>query len=353
MGNTDNVFLDKLLASLIRRKKIYSAVLCVESGDGRFSWTGAAGNMQADSRYFLTSVTKLYVTAVVIRLIENEFLGLDDKISNYLPEHYVSRIHRINGVDRSEEITVRSLLSNTSGLPDYFFQKNEDGYSAADQLLSGKDEPWDLDKAVQAIKSMQAKFPPEKKGKAFYSDTNYKLLERIIENVTGKPIGLVFREHIFEPLQLKNTYLYVDINDKTPVPFYYKSKKLWLPEYVASTKAEGIVTTAEECMLFLKAFFQGYLFPIETIDLLKRWNLILPPQGLFYYGVGIEKLWIPMVASPFKPLREVMGFWGQTGSFAWYNPDTDLYICGTTNQADGTGHTATARVILKMIKKAW
>ena len=81
-----------------------------------------------------------------------------------------------------------------------------------------------------------------------------------------------------------------------------------------------------------------------------NWNLIFPPPGLFYFGIGLEKLFIPWIASPFKPGGEILGFWGQTGSFAFYNPKTDLYFCGTTNQINGAGHRKAANVMLKIIK---
>ncbi len=354
MGTSDNKFLNKLLTNLITKDRIFSAVLCVESGDGRLSWTGAAGDMNAGSRYFLASVTKLYVTVVVMRLVEEKALNLDDSIAKFLPEEYTQGLHVLRGVDYSAQITLRNLISNTSGLPDYFFHKKSDGKSAADLLLDGVDEPWDAEKTISTVKQMKPKFRPGKKGKASYSDTNYQLLGKIIETVTGKTMGEVFREYIFDPLNLKDTYLYTDTDDDSPVFFYYKSKKLWLPNYMSAVSAEGgIVSTAAECMLFLKAFFQGHFFPVEDIEQLKQWNLLVPPPGLFMYGIGLEKLWVPRIVTPFKPVGEILGFWGQTGSFAWYNPDTDLYFTGTTNQIDGSGHAAVGKAILKMIKKAW
>jgi D-alanyl-D-alanine carboxypeptidase len=45
-----------------------------------------------------------------------------------------------------------------------------------------------------------------------------------------------------------------------------------------------------------------------------------------------------------------LGFWGQTGSFAFYNPESDLYFCGTTNQINGEGHRAATDAMLKIIK---
>ncbi len=58
---------------------------------------------------------------------------------------------------------------------------------------------------------------------------------------------------------------------------------------------------------------------------------------MFYFGIGLEKLPTPRIFFPFKPIKEIVGFWGQTGSFAFYNPDTDLYFSGTTNQISGNG----------------
>jgi D-alanyl-D-alanine carboxypeptidase len=343
--------LNHVLNKMIANKKVFSVVLCVENSDRSFSWTGAAGNIQKDSRFFIASVTKLYITAVMMRLIEENRIQLGRKISEYLPDHLCKGLHVLRGIDYSDVITVSHLLSNTSGLPDYFFHKQSNGKTVASSLMEGNDEHWHLDRTIGLIKNLKPKFKPGAKGKASYSDTNYQLLGRIIENITGKKIGEVFDDYIFSELKLYNTYAYTDTNDNTPVPFYYKYKRLWLPNYIASVTAEGgIVSTAKEIMIFLKEFFNGRFFPKERIDELKHWNLILPPPGLFYFGIGLEKLWTPRIFSLFKPIKEIIGFWGQTGSFAFYNSDTDLYFCGTTNQINGAGHRAAGNAILKIIK---
>lgn len=342
---------DLLTHKMIDNKRVYSAVVCVETGDRSISFTSAAGAMFKESKFFIASVTKLYVTAVMMRLVEEHRIHLDDKISKHLEKEFCEGIHSYRGIDYSNAITVRHLISNTSGLPDYFFHKQANGKTAADDLIDGKDEPWPLEKTIPLVKQLKPNFKPGAGVK--YSDTNYQLLGRIIENVAGKEIGKVFDEFIFSELNLKNTYAYKDIKDQSPVPFYYKSNRLWLPEYVASITVEGgIVSTAEDLMLFLKAFFAGRFFPKEKINDLKQWRLLLPPPGLFYYGVGLEKLWTPFFVSPFKPIKEILGFWGQTGSFAFYNPKSDIYICGTTNQINGKGHRVAGSAMLKIIKSA-
>lgn len=347
----NETLLNDLLVNMVDNKSIFSAVLCVENSDRSFSWTGAAGNMEKDSRFFIASVTKLYVTAVVMQLIQEKRIALDDKISTYLSDEFCEGLHIYKGVDYSNEITVAHLISNTSGIPDYFFHKQANGRTAADDLMEGNDEAWHLDKTIGLIKNLTPKFKPGAKGKAAYSDSNYQLLGRIIENITGKNIGEVFHEYIFSKLDVSNTYIYDNINDDTPVPFYYKSQQLWLPQYIASVGVEGgIVSTADELMIFLKESFNGRFFPKKRIDDLKQWNLIMPPPGMFQFGIGLEKLWIPRIVSPFKPIKEILGFWGQTGSFAFYNPQTDLYFCGTTNQINGKGHRLTSNAMVKTIK---
>ena len=348
---TDTLF-EKSLEKMLKKKNIFGAVLSVEAGNSSISWTDGAGNLKADDKYFIASVTKLYVTAVMLILREKGALSFQDKIIDYFSEDLIGGLHVLDGVDYTEEITIAHLLSNTSGIPDYFYYEKPKG-EAADGLLAGKDEPWPLEKAIKQAKSRKPKFKPGQKGKVHYSDTNYQLLGAIIEKLTSSWIGDVFQELIFQPLNLKETYAYKEVNDTDPVPFYYKSQPVIAPKYMASVTAEGgIVSTARENMIFLKAFFSGYFFPKELIAELKQnWNMIYFP-GQFYFGMGLEKLWVPRVFSPFKPVGEVLGFWGQTGAFAFHNPETDLYFTGTINQASGMGHSAAYKAIINIIKSA-
>jgi D-alanyl-D-alanine carboxypeptidase len=348
----NDLLLNQIAQKMQRNKSVFGAVLCVEKGDSSISWVGGVGNMKAEDRYFIASVTKLYVTAVMLMLRAENSVTFTDNIYKYFPEELINGIHVLDGVDYTRDISIAHLLSNTSGIPDYFYYDKPKGEAATD-LMQGNDQPWPLDKAIQRAKTLKPKFKPGQKGKVHYSDTNYQLLGGIIEKVTGKWIGDVFKEYIFQQLNLKDTYAFQDINDTTPVPFYYKSQEVRSPRYMASVTAEGgIVSTAKETMVFLKAFFNSFFFPKETLGELKEnWNMIYFP-GQFYFGLGLEKLWTPRLFSPFKPIKEVLGFWGQTGAFAFYNPETDLYFTGTINQASGFGHSAAYNAILKIIKSA-
>lgn len=335
---------------MLKNKSVYGAVFCVENSDKSISFIEGIGDIKSDDRYFIASVTKLYVTAVMIMLREEGKLDFSDRMHTYFPEGLIDKIHVLNGKDNTKDITIAHLLSNTSGIPDYFYYDKPKG-EAASMLLTGKDQAWPLDKAVMNAKKLKPKFMPGQKGKVNYSDTNFQLLGGIIEKVTGRQIGEVFDEYIFKPLGLKDTYAYKDLADTTPVPMYYKTQKIHAPNYMASVTAEGgIVSTAKESMAFVKAFFEGFFFPKEMIEELKtNWNMIYFP-GQFFFGLGLEKLWTPRIFTPVKPIGEVLGFWGQSGAFAWYNPKTGLFFTGTINQASGFGHSAAYRAIIRIIK---
>ncbi|MCM3629696.1 beta-lactamase family protein [Paenibacillus glycanilyticus] len=254
--------LDRLIRSAVDNKRIFGAVMRVEAGNRQLSWNGAAGNMNVASPFFIASTTKLYITAVLLRLREQDKIRLTDKVSLYLDKNRISGIHHYQGIDYSDELTIEQLMAHTTGLPDYFQQKGKGGRSLEDSLMAGHDQAWSLDSVIEEVKRMKPRFSPGTKGKALYSDTNYQLLGRIIEIVTKHPLNDVFKEYIYKPLSLSRTYMYTDRQDQTPQPLYYKESPLHIPLAMASFGPDGgIVSTADELMRFLRAFFEGELFP--------------------------------------------------------------------------------------------
>ncbi|WP_100372327.1 serine hydrolase domain-containing protein [Bacillus sp. FJAT-45037] len=332
----ESSFVAELVSTAVSKKNIYGAVLCVENVDSSLSLLYGAGNLTVNKPYFIASVTKLYVTAVLLKLKSKNCLNLQDKISEYLSEEILHELHIYKGIEYSKDITIKHLMSNTSGIPDYF------SANLVRELTAGKDQSWGFERTIESAKQKKPTFVPGKK--AQYSDTNYQLLGKIIEEITNKDIHTVFKEFIFDELNLKDTYLFEDVNENQPAPIYYKDKEIYLPKYMSSIGPEGgIVSTAKESMIFLKAFFDGHFFPKEYFDELKDWKLLFGP-GLFFYGVGIANQ--PIFVKELK--NGLIGHWGQTGAFSFYHPKTELFFTGTTNQF--YGQTVAARMMVKIIK---
>lgn len=324
----DTILLDKIVQKTVDRKSVFGTIVSVRSGTE--SWTGAAGDLQESQPYFIASTTKLFVTAVILRLRTENKLQLDDPIGGYLPASIMDRLHVYKGEDYSNQITIRHLLSQTSGLPDYFQDKSKGSKGLLEEITAGHDCSWTFEEAVEMSKKVKPLFKPGTKGKAHYSDTNYQLLGKIIEQVTGKDIATVFSDMIVLPLGLQHTYLYADSTDKIPATIYYKSMPLRIPKAMASFKADGgIVSTAEESMLFITAFFEGKLFPKAYLSELYSWNRIMFPLE---YGVGLMRFKLPRIFSPFKAIPAFVGHSGLSGAFMYYIPEKQVFITGTVNQ---------------------
>jgi CubicO group peptidase (beta-lactamase class C family) len=218
-------------------------------------------------------------------------------------------------------------MSFTSGLPCYLTDKQANGTKAMAELEAGSDQSWPIEKVIREVKKMKPHFPPGKKGRAKYSDTNHQILGLIIEKITGEYVRVVLK-NLFRELSLTRTSLCEDVSSQTFVPIRHKSEEIHVPLFLNSTQND-IISTAKDQMTFLKAFFGGHFFPKERLSELEKWNRIFFP---FQYGVGIQRFHMPRILSPLSPVPPMVGHCGSVGSVAFYVPDKDLYITGSTNQ---------------------
>ncbi len=339
----DKEKIQNILNKSIDNKSIFGTVLTVEKGNE--SWSGSAGNLVASKPYFIASTTKLYITAIILKLRAERKLSLDDKISKYLTPEIMKNLHVYKGVDYSCELTIKQLLSHTSGLPDYFEDKLPTGKSLLQELSEGKDQSWTFEQSVEMAKGMKPKFAPDTKGKAHYSDTNFQLLGKIIEQIYNNKIAVVLQDEIFKPLAFKETYLYVDSSDKNPAIMYFKNKTLDIAKAMTSFGPDGgIVSTSEETMTFVKAFFNGQFFPKNYLQELYVWNKVMFPLE---YGVGVMQFKLPAFFSALKPIPAFVGHSGLSGAFAYFIPEKDVYLTGTVNQINNPG--TSYKMLIKII----
>jgi len=326
-GKLNKSILDQLVNNVITKKYMYGAVFYVSSGDNSIDLISASGNIKEDSQYYIASINKLFVSAIILKLYTEKKVDLQDKISKYLPEEVVRGLHVYKGKEFSHDLSLAHLMSHTSGLPCYLIDKQSNGKTTMKELEAGIDQSWPIHKVIQEVKRMEPHFPPGKEGRAKYIDTNHQILGLIIENITRESVHIVLK-NLFREMKLTKTYVCEDAHDRIFVPIRYKSETRHIPLFLTSTKND-IISTAKDQMTFLKAFFNGYFFPKERLNELEKWNKIFFP---FKYGIGIQKFYMPRVLSPFHPVPDMLGHCGSTGSAAFYVPDMDIYITGTINQ---------------------
>jgi len=340
--------LEKLLQKQIKHQKISNIVIDIQTGDNSFEWSGSAGisvpekqtEMRADSPYFIASITKIFTASAIMLLHEQKKLNLEDSVTTFFPKNKIDSIHNYKGKDYSNELKIYHLVNQTSGLADYFEQKNKKGNNFLDKILEDGDADWNIEVVLEIVKNnLKPKFPPAlEQGinhKAYYSDTNYQLLGAILEKLLEKSLGQIFDEFFFTPLELANTYVFGDdvavFDREAPATIYHNETPLYMPKAMRSFWSDGaIVSTAEEQNLFMKALFGGKIFKDgKTFEWMKQWNKIFFPLD---YGYGLMRYKLPWFFSPFNPVPEFVGHSGASGSFAFYCPKQDFYLSGTINQ---------------------
>ena len=135
-----------------------------------------------DDIFDLASVTKVIATtSAVMKCYERGLIDLDDPVQKYLPAF------RENGKNK-QKITIRNLLTHTSGLPPFkqYFLMDTDAEARIDSVLR-----------TQTI------YAPG--DTTVYSDVGLISLGKLIESVTGQPLDVFVQQQIFSPLGMKNT----------------------------------------------------------------------------------------------------------------------------------------------------
>ena len=160
--------------------------------DGEVLWSGAAGRYRdgatplngADS-LVIGSVTKTYVAATVLQLVEEGRLRLTDTVRHYLPGEGAV----------TPDVTIRQLLNHTSGLADVFNDTTKTG------LETRPEHAWS---ASEIMATLHAPWYRPGEGYA-YANTNYYLLGLVIEQITGVTLAEELDRRFFMPLGLDTT----------------------------------------------------------------------------------------------------------------------------------------------------
>lgn len=172
---------DVVVRELLRDRKIPGAAVAVLSGDTVVFTKGyGIADLERETPvttatvFQIASTTKPFTAAVIMRLVEEKKLSLDERLNRYLawlPKQY-------------ETVTIRQLLTHTSGVRRDLRLENIDEFS--------------IDEFKRRLEASEAAFPPGTKWE--YCNTGYTLLALAAEEVTGKSLGQLLREQIFEPL---------------------------------------------------------------------------------------------------------------------------------------------------------
>lgn len=320
-------------------ENVPAAALWVHAPALGLIWEGAAGAADPATGEAMTpahpvlvaSNTKTFIAASMLRLWEDGRLGLDDPIAEHLPVEYVELL-RSDGY-RPDEITIRHLLTHTSGLYDY---ADREIYPA--KILADPTHRWTRTEQLEAAVAWGD--PHGAPGEVYcYSDTGYILLGSVLEQVTGQSMPEAVRELVgYERIGLDSTWFATLEPRPSSVPelahqFYGDVDATTIDPSTDLYGGGGIATTVGDLGRFMRALFTGgvYSDPATSRTMLTTVDGVhtsadgeasgMPP-GMYRMGV-----WV-MEVEGFTVYRH-SGFWG---TVADYVPELDLTIAATVNQ---------------------
>ena len=343
--------LDRLLARAVTRGRgVRHGLLAVGDVGGSWMWRAAHGVADpdgtpatVDTRYLVASVTKLYTSVVVMRLVEQGLITLEDRIVELLPAEVTTGLHVLEGVDRTQQITLEHLLSHTSGLPDYYEEAPRGGQSPQARLLAGEDMPVPFDEVLRLVRDeLTPHFPPQPldapKRQAVYADTNFQLLGAVVEHVTGKALRVVFDETLLGPLGLHDTSSYPE-QPRSGAPAAPQAA-VWSGDVVLEPAGAlthqvadgGVISTLADQLRFLRAVVGGEVYeaPGTWQRMHQHANRVFFPVD---YGLGVMRYAPPRWMSPFFAIPPIMGHSGSTATWLFHCPDLDIVTAGTFDVA--------------------
>lgn len=197
------------------------------------------------SLFKIASISKLYVAAATAKVINSQKLSLNETLAKCLPE--------LDGrIEHANHITLRMLLQHRSGIPDWI----------KDPKFPWDNPPTDVNKVLELALDKPAEFKPDSRYE--YSNTNYLLIGKILDNTLGYRHQQYIKSEILTPLGLTHTFSLLSEVDIKEVCSGYDShyaKDVKMLDFVSPSGA--MVATAQDVGIFLRALNDGTLLNKE------------------------------------------------------------------------------------------
>ena len=261
----------------------------------------------ANTPLHLASVSKVLTATAILKLVENDNIMLDQKVTDWLPSFPY------------KSTTIRTLLNHRSGLQHYsrFPALLKTGWNKK-KILTNQDV---LD--LMAKHKFRLLTPHDTRFD--YCNTNYIILALIIEKATGLKYEKAMNELIFKPLGMKNTFVFDYFRDKDTVSLSYRKGGMnpW-DQFDNLNGDKNIYSTPRDLVKFdLATYSPDFINP----EILKEAYSSYSPYLLKYkkdYGLGMRMKQLPNGEN----LWYHNGWWhGNTSSFIPIKKDTVTIIC--------------------------
>ncbi|MCO1654591.1 serine hydrolase domain-containing protein [Pseudonocardia humida] len=306
--------------------------------------------------FHAASSGKLMTATLIATLVERGRFRFDSPIGALLPAADVADLPAVAGVDVGRDVTVDHLLTQTSGLPDFFEPPRGHRTDASAHAASvHRDRRWTPAGLLDEARGLP---PVGRPGERFhYSDTNYVLLGRIAEEAAGGPFAELLRAHVFDPSGMERsstpydaTLIPDDLAELDVAPFWIGRDELSRAHSVSLDWAGGnVVAPPDDFVRFQRALHGGRLISPEHVEHLAR------PRHRFrrgiHYGAGTMTLrfgeFVPLLLRGLAEPVGHLGFWA-THVFHYRELDAHVVLNFHADRRMNTSfavHTRIARLL--------
>jgi CubicO group peptidase (beta-lactamase class C family) len=330
--------MEELAVQILADSSIPSVILRIHSPKTGFTWSHAQGLAYdkvpalPEDAFMSASIGKMMTALLIVKLQEAGLLDLDDSLGMHLSNEVLSNLLVYQDHDYSRQITIRQLLTHTSGLDDVFGggTPDENGLTPLMQaLLAEPDRQWTPLDVIQFYKDhFQAQSAP---GAQFrYSDTGYQLLGLVAESAGDQPFHVALWERVLQPLGMTHTYVIgYDtprglVAGRQPSTAYFDDIELTFPAVRFDWAGGGLYTTTQDLENALDAIRHGAFLSDSSRQAMLNWIDDGEGGG---YGLGIAR-W----RFGGSPDAYMIGHGGATNSFVFYSERHETYVIGTVNQ---------------------
>lgn len=245
-----------------------------------------------NSSMHIASISKTFTAMAVLKLQQDGKLNIDDEFSKYFPAF------------NYPGITIRSLLSHRSGLPNYNYFMETLGWDKT-RFVSNQDVLNYLITRKTELKDVQT---PNRHFN--YCNTNYALLALLIEKVTGTTYPDHMNKTFFVPLQMKNSYVFVLADTTKAIPSYNWRGGLETFTFLDQVYGDkNIYTTPRDLLTWDRALSSNLLFTNETLEQAYAPYSNEKP-GMRNYGLG----WRMFIFPDAKKIIYHNGWWHGSNS---------------------------------------
>ncbi|MVO85370.1 serine hydrolase [Streptomyces sp. p1417] len=267
--------------------------------DAKGVWKSASGvgNLRTgqprgkNDKFRVGSITKTFVSTVLLQMEDEGKLSLDDTVDRHLPG-----LVRGNGND-GRKISVRQLLNHTSGLFDYLADEEYSAtYMEGDGYLKHRYDTLPPLKHVKVALSHAPEFEPG--AKHDYSNTNYILAGLIIEEVGGRTYEAEVRDRIIKPLGLKATTnpgngIHLPQPSSRGYAKLFRDQPDRIDDITEMNGSQGwadgdIISSAHDLNRFYSALLRGKLLSPKQLKAMKT-TVTSPDSPDTFYGLGLQR----------------------------------------------------------------